>query len=603
VCANLTDCSPEDEFESVAKTSTTDRICTAVRDCISGVEWMVSDFTYSTDRDCMVADVCISGNYTTNDRWQFADMTRTSDRQCRFYLGCGVTEYETVQPTEISDRSCETPTRCDPDTEFVTLDFTTTSDRECGELTVCNATTEFENVPADYDSDRECAAATVCEEVGTQYQVSDLAERVDRVCANVTTCDIAGEYELIAPSATSDRLCGAPTLLFPNDFNTLFPADDRALHIADFKAQLTVVLRDSLRELTPPSLIAVYEGSTLVTIQYENENITDALDTLATSCGLSLSFNGIDLFPSPIALAGACTPTVIDIDLGPGIGAGASTADDAAAADDTAGGVTTFVAVGGVAALVALVALVAITKKRNDHDTSGKPITEDADASSLNPLYTAPTGQFSHDDRGTASAIAGCTPGNATYDSVNYSQAKPPMPGDVNYEAYYADMQRQTQSNTDSDGTYGVLEKEGKRASVELESGYTFGTGVAGSEATYDLGANNVTESPAFAIGADYASAEEIYDMGDAEEAVAEPTYDMGDADQDRRRKSSHVYGMGGDAEVVARDNSDLVYDNSAGTGNTDEPVYGLKEGRRSMSYGDALSEEVAPASNIDAVY
>ena len=205
------------------------------------------------------------------------------------------------------DRSCEIPTLCDPATEFTTEEFTATSNRECGELTVCNATTEFESVGPGQYNNRECAAATVCEEVGTQYQVSDLAEKVDRVCANVTACDIDGEYELIAPNATSDRLCGAPTLLFPNDFDTLFPADDRANHIADFKAELARVLRDSLQELTPPSLIAVYEGSTLVTIQYENENTTDALDALAGNCGLELTFRGIDLFPSPIASAGICS--------------------------------------------------------------------------------------------------------------------------------------------------------------------------------------------------------------------------------------------------------------------------------------------------------
>lgn len=322
------------------------------------------------------------------------------------------------------------------------------------------------------------------------------------------------------------------------------------------------------------------------------------------------SFRGIELFPSPIESAGACTPEVTLIpNIAIGAGIEASTADDKA--DETAAGVTTFVAIGGVAALVAMVALIAITADRNGRDTSGKPITEDADASSLNPLYSAPTGQFSHDDRGTASAIAGRTrapgpyPADSTYDSVNYSQAKHPRPGDVNYEAYYDDMQRQNRANdtTYSNDNYGILEKPDKRASVQLESGYTFGTG---AEATYDLGGSDETESPAYAIGADYAAAtvaEPTYDIGDAQEAVTEPTYDMGAADEDRRKKSAHVYGMAADAEVATRGDNDMIYDNSAGAQNTeDEPVYGLKEGRRSLSYGDAL-DEAPPASNIDAVY
>lgn len=624
-CTNLAICTPGDEFESVPKTDTTDRNCTAVRTCTVGVEWMVSESTYDTDRDCKVADVCVSGRYgqtDTNDRWQFADMTPTTDRDCRVYLSCGATEYETVEATPTSDRSCEIPTPCDAATQFTTSEFTATSNRQCGELTVCNTTTDaalrgpwyastqFESVGPGQYTDRECAPATVCQEVGIQYQVSELVEKADRVCANVTECDIPGEYELTAPTATADRLCGAPTLLFPNDFDTLFPADDRAVHIADFKEQLTLVLRNSLQELTPPSLIAVYEGSTLVTIQYENESTTDALGALAGDCGIALSFNGIELFPSPIESAGACTPEVTLIpNIAIGAGIEASTADDKA--DETAAGVTTFVAIGGVAALVAMVALIAITADRNGRDTSGKPITEDADASSLNPLYSAPTGQFSHDDRGTASAIAGRTrapgpyPADSTYDSVNYSQAKHPRPGDVNYEAYYDDMQRQNRANdtTYSNDNYGILEKPGKRASVQLESGYTFGTG---AEATYDLGGSDETESPAYAIGADYAAAtvaEPTYDIGDAQEAVTEPTYDMGAADEDRRKKSAHVYGMAADAEVATRGDNDMIYDNSAGAQNTeDEPVYGLKEGRRSISYGDAL-DEAPPASNIDAVY
>jgi hypothetical protein len=74
-------------------------------------------------------------------------------------------------------------------------------------LTKCDST-EYEMIPPTATSDRACGMVTDCD--STEYQSQPPTATSDRGCKKLTRCD-STEYEMIPPTATSDRACGMVT--------------------------------------------------------------------------------------------------------------------------------------------------------------------------------------------------------------------------------------------------------------------------------------------------------------------------------------------------------------------------------------------------------
>jgi hypothetical protein len=526
------------------------------------------------------------------------------------------------------------PTVCSA-SEYTAVEYTITSDRECANLTVCSDT-EFETIAATRNSDRSCAATRTCSD--GEWQTAAPTTTTDRTCANLTICDAdGGEYELIASSVTTDRICGLPNLVFPTDFDTLFPADERETLLSLFEATLVSTLALLVKDRNPPALFSVYEGSVLVTIQYD-DNFTDAaLAAVAANCGIRFTFNGVDLSPSPIASPGSCDITTTQEPINIGLG-DASLATGSDSSDDNSNSSATAAASAlGALALVALVALVTITGKRRNQDTKGSPIRKDAvDAAGLNPLYAGQAGSFAHNDRGAAKMIAGQ---EQVYSNPSEMA---PKPGDPAYEAYYDTMQKQ--DGVEIQNAMYQSAASQRRPSGQLESGYTYGVG-GSAEQMYDVGSANdehlvgvTAPQNEYTIGSDYASKNEVdatYDIGAAQplydgapapDAVGEPTYDIGDGDGGAVAEPTYDIGAAGGPEAtygiaagtLTAENpldyeaiggpkptaaaTELIYDNHPNSPEAppQDEIYGLGSADRTASYNDAHN---APVANIDAVY
>lgn len=119
---------------------------------------------------------------------------------------------------------CKAITECDSETEWETSAPTSTSDRSCAVLSPpCNASTEYEVLPVYIDgghsnssdvtssriraSNRKCAPLTLCIP-GEQYQTNaPLPAFTDRKCASTSRRCGPGNFELSPPSLVADRLC------------------------------------------------------------------------------------------------------------------------------------------------------------------------------------------------------------------------------------------------------------------------------------------------------------------------------------------------------------------------------------------------------------
>jgi hypothetical protein len=238
VCEALVMCDPDTEYESAAPErrpcrhesrycATSDRECTAIsRPCDLTTEWEYLAPTATTDRVCRELTVC------EGDEVEAVAPTSTSDRECSLPEGevacrdgqymadagppiycrsihrCSSHQFEVAAPTETSDRVCQEMTMCRRDEDEVTAptlnsDGEPVSDRIC-ELRVC---TELE-----YDSGSECTLLTRC--LATQYEDIPPEPDADRHCTDLTICT-AGQYQASPPTTRRDRVCVARPMCLP----------------------------------------------------------------------------------------------------------------------------------------------------------------------------------------------------------------------------------------------------------------------------------------------------------------------------------------------------------------------------------------------------
>lgn len=169
VCDAWSECGAQ-EYEAFAPSSTVDRVC---RDCDETCDGCDG----STASDCTA---CAAEHYANVD----------TGGECTPWSVCGDAEYEEAEPSESADRSCgDCHSACEEGCVGPTAAECTTcasgfwQDTEtdaCVALTICGSG-EFESVPPTETSDRECAAVTNCNS-DTEYEVTPPTETSDREC-------------------------------------------------------------------------------------------------------------------------------------------------------------------------------------------------------------------------------------------------------------------------------------------------------------------------------------------------------------------------------------------------------------------------------------
>lgn len=88
-------------------------------------------------------------------------------------------------------------------------------------------TTEYEAVPATPTSHRICAVVKTCQAVGIEYEVSAPTAFKDRVCGPVSSCQVGTEYRTADPTATTDRICATLTTCEPGStVEVIAPSED-----------------------------------------------------------------------------------------------------------------------------------------------------------------------------------------------------------------------------------------------------------------------------------------------------------------------------------------------------------------------------------------
>lgn len=122
--------------------------------------------------------------------------TATSDRVCAPWTACSEGQYEAQSPSATRDRVCAS---CTAITGCQTVTCTSAVNQTC-----VTCASGF------WGTGGSCTAWTVCA-VGEYQSVAPTATS-DRQCAPLTVCE-DGEYQSAAPTATSDRQCAACTAI------------------------------------------------------------------------------------------------------------------------------------------------------------------------------------------------------------------------------------------------------------------------------------------------------------------------------------------------------------------------------------------------------
>jgi hypothetical protein len=233
VCTPLTAC-VGDEYIRVAHGVSTDRTCTPRDTCDSSTEYQNNADVMgdSDNRLCALLEVCGNSKYEstaptpTSDRdcttiqdcvqdisYEVAAPTATSDRDCSGVVtACSGTEFETDAPTLVANRVCAPITQCVGD-EYISVAHSPTSDRTCTPRDICAATEYISNedpLALDVDENRICTTRSkACSLYNpVKFQASAATPTRDVVCQDYTQCVIGTNYESVAPTATTDRVCG-----------------------------------------------------------------------------------------------------------------------------------------------------------------------------------------------------------------------------------------------------------------------------------------------------------------------------------------------------------------------------------------------------------
>lgn len=217
-CKTVVRCDP-DQFEQVAPTTTTDRVCEPRRlDCDPQSEFESKKRTPSSDHECAPATAC-----TPATEFELSPLTEDADRVCRSVTGCGPNEYETMAPTKTSDRQCSATRRC-AGGEWETTAPTASSDRGCESHSICVWASEYAAIPPTATSDRRCQALKECAGLPDQYVAARPTRSTDRACGRCTRVCPLEQYMASECGLYADARCLNCTIP-PLDFFASTPCD------------------------------------------------------------------------------------------------------------------------------------------------------------------------------------------------------------------------------------------------------------------------------------------------------------------------------------------------------------------------------------------
>lgn len=174
---------------------------------------------YHDGTSCHALTVCTAGEF------EQSPAKPDQDRVCAKLTQCGANEYEKTAPTATSDRGCSPASVCGAGT-FVSIKPTAGNNRQCSP---CPASTFSSALNAE-----SCAAWSPCKSGETESVApSGSSDRVCSACGSgkygstgqcqaLTVCT-ATQYEVIAPTATTDRKCAAASVCPPGTRETAGP--------------------------------------------------------------------------------------------------------------------------------------------------------------------------------------------------------------------------------------------------------------------------------------------------------------------------------------------------------------------------------------------
>ena len=193
-CSICIDCEAG-TYAATTCAGSTQNVCAAVSDCLADQQYQTAGPTGTSDRQCSALAVCVDGEY------EAAPPTPTSDRQCTATGLCGDGDFSATEPTATSDRvclACNSPEALafgDRGSGFQPLSETDTA--ACTAHEVC-APGEFVSVQPSDVVDRECS---ICAPDTVQE-----GENEDS-CSPRTRCGL-GKFQVQAATLSSDAICG-----------------------------------------------------------------------------------------------------------------------------------------------------------------------------------------------------------------------------------------------------------------------------------------------------------------------------------------------------------------------------------------------------------
>eukprot|EP00048_Salpingoeca_helianthica_P009150 m.131035 g.131035 ORF g.131035 m.131035 type:complete len:4598 (-) comp14790_c0_seq1:87-13880(-) len=256
LCQLLTQCNRTWQYETKPATLTNDRICQALRTCNLATQFQSVAPTLTSDRECTSLTPCDNAT-----QFEAAAGTSTSNRQCASLAVCQSFQYELSARTATSNRVCVNASTCVSGQQYLVTEKTTTTDRVCRNYTTCRTglsasmrtlcsdcglaiggtlpvtplcSSRLITACATDSSPNYCAICTAsppnlnnlndpcmrfavewatatCNFPAQDYQVRAPTATSDRNCTPVTVCN-SSQYELVAPTAFSDRICTMRTV-------------------------------------------------------------------------------------------------------------------------------------------------------------------------------------------------------------------------------------------------------------------------------------------------------------------------------------------------------------------------------------------------------
>ncbi|EGD78208.1 hypothetical protein, variant [Salpingoeca rosetta] len=178
---------------------------TTQQECIPAPQYLI---------DVATCKQMCSGSYQNDERticWAGCDWYNDGgDEYCKCACSQGVPRSDLQNPCVTGCGFADDTSKvllC-PANEFAQVE--NDGSQSCTPVTACSTATEYQVVAPTASSDRQCAVLSTCSP--SQYEVTAATATSDRECQDVSVCDRRTEFEQQPPTTTSDRECATITI-------------------------------------------------------------------------------------------------------------------------------------------------------------------------------------------------------------------------------------------------------------------------------------------------------------------------------------------------------------------------------------------------------